>query len=154
MYLISHLEKTSVLILTALSFAGPSSRALSSSILAKVINSQPLSESEITSITQGRISSTECQEAVLSLLVKYHNIPLEEMQNRQLEIYGRLLFLVCENYYLEGKEEDFQGLLACLGKGGNREIRFLMNYLRLGIAIDKDQQNEVETLLETILAED
>jgi hypothetical protein len=65
-----------------------------------------------------------------------------------------LLFLICENYYLEGQLEAFQSLREFLESQNDAQITFMLKYLQLGISIDEQESEKVEALLDWFIAEE
>jgi hypothetical protein len=64
-----------------------------------------------------------------------------------LRIYGRLLCLIAENYYIEGRIADYERVIEGLGRlEGDLAIQLLITFVRMGILFDKKQTAKVVQL--------
>ena len=84
---------------------------------------------------------------VNELLSRYHRKKMEEMGEKQLKQYIRIIFILGESYYLEGNSK-YQYLMDILQNQKDEGTKILLNYLNFGISFDENDRNKVQTLID------
>jgi hypothetical protein len=111
---LDNIEKTYILMLTALTFPNKYAHPISEPLWQRIIHLREIHLIDITELASSSITTEMCEQAIRKLIKNLYSVQLEQMPAELFSIYSKPIFLISENYYLELKYQKFERLFKLL----------------------------------------